>query len=178
MKFEKFESEDIRSMYDLMEKAFPPEERRIYENHKILYDKGYFDVFGKKDQQGNVIALISIWKLDKIRYIEHLAIKKELRRKGIGGELLQFVFQHENAPFVLEVELPDNETAIKRIQFYEKQGMEKKEIIKYVEEFKRQREEHGMLPLRLMTYPQKIDEKTYQIYKNMLHERVYFYFKK
>ncbi len=39
MKFEKFESEDIRSMYDLMEKAFPPEERRIYENHKILYDK-------------------------------------------------------------------------------------------------------------------------------------------
>ena len=175
MKFEKFESEDIRSMYDLMEKAFPPEERRIYENHKILYDKGYFDVFGKKDQQGNVIALISIWKLDKIRYIEHLAIKKELRRKGIGGELLQFVFQHENAPFVLEVELPDNETAIKRIQFYEKQGMFYNEY-EYLQP--PLQKGHGMLPLRLMTYPQKIDEKTYQIYKNILHERVYFYFEK
>ncbi len=175
MKFEKFESEDIRSMYDLMEKAFPPEERRIYENHKMLYDKGCFDVFGQKDQHGEVIALISIWKLDEIRYIEHLAIKKELRGQGIGGELLQFAFQHENAPFVLEVELPDNETAIKRIQFYEKQGMFYNEY-EYLQP--PLQKGHGMLPLRLMTYPQKIDEKTYQIYKNMLHERVYFYFKK
>ncbi len=175
MKFEKFESEDIRSMYDLMEKAFPPEERRIYENHKMLYDKCCFDVFGQKDQHEEVTALISIWKLDEIRYIEHLAIKKELRGQGIGGELLQFAFQHENAPFVLEVELPDNDTAIKRIQFYEKQGMFYNEY-EYLQP--PLQKGHGMLPLRLMTYPQKIDEKTYQIYKNILHERVYFYFEK
>ena len=81
MEFEKLKSEDIKSMYHLMQQAFPAEQMREYKSHQILYDKGYFEAFGKKDECGNVMAVISIWKLEEIRYIEHLVVKQELRGK-------------------------------------------------------------------------------------------------
>ena len=72
MEFEKLGKEDIRSMYDLMEEAFPEEERRKYEKHKQLYENGCFEIFGKKDETGKVIAVMSIWNLEDVRYAEHL----------------------------------------------------------------------------------------------------------
>lgn len=173
MEFEELKSEDISSMYDLMRECFPPEERRIYQRHQMLYDSGCFEVYGKKDNDGKVVAAMSVWKLDNVRYVEHLAVKSDLRGQGIGRELVKWVFEKENAPFVLEVELPENETAKKRIQFYEKLGMYYNEYPYLQPPF---REGGGIIPLRFMTYPQKIDKKTYEIYKKMIHERIYFYF--
>ena len=172
MEFEKLKSEDIKSMYHLMQQAFPAEQMREYKNHQLLYDKGYFEAFGKKYECGSVIAVISIWKLEEIRYIEHLVVKQELRGKGIGEKLVQFAFQKEKAPFLLEVELPENDIAKRRIDFYKRLGMYYNDYEYFQPPWKK---EYGMLPLRFMTYPKKIDEKTFQKYKNMLYQNVYFY---
>ena len=48
MEFEKLKSEDIKSMYHLMQQAFPAEQMREYKSHQILYDKNksYNVLFG------------------------------------------------------------------------------------------------------------------------------------
>ncbi len=172
MEFEKLGKEDIRSMYDLMEEAFPEEERRKYEKHKQLYENGCFEIFGKKDETGKVIAVMSIWNLEDVRYAEHLAVDPCLRGQKIGENLLQWVLKKNDLPLVLEVELPENEIAKRRIGFYQRQGL-------YYNEYPYLQpplqEGHGMLPLRLMTYPEKIDEKTYHRYEKQIHQKVYFY---
>lgn len=175
MEFEKLKSEDIKSMYHLMQQAFPAEQMREYQNHQILYDKGCFEAFGKKDKYENVVAVISIWKLEEIRYVEHLVVKEEWRGQGIGEKLMQFAFQKEKSPFLLEVELPENDIAKKRIDFYKRLGMYYNDYEYFQPPWKK---EYRMLPLRFMTYPEKIDEKTFQRYKNMLYQKVYFYFGK
>lgn len=172
MNFEKLGKDDIKSMYDLMQEAFPEEERRTYEKHKQLYERNCFEIFGKKDETGKVIAVISIWNLEKVRYAEHLAVDASLRGQKIGENLLQWILQKENTPFVLEVELPENEMAKRRIGFYERQGLHYNEYAYLQPPLQ---EGHGMLPLRLMTYPSKIDEKTYRHYEKELHKKVYFY---
>lgn len=172
MEFEKLKKEDIKAMYDLMEEAFPQAELRVYEKYKQLYENGSFEAFGKKDKRGKVIAVISIWHLDGVRYIEHLAVDASLRGQNIGQRLLKWILEKEKTPLVLEVELPENEMAKRRIGFYQRLGLHYNDYAYLQPPL---REGHGMLPLRLMTYPEKIDEKTYFHYQKQLHQRVYFY---
>ncbi len=50
-------------------------------------------------------------------FLEHLAVKSEHRKKGIGSELLRSAQQTE-LPVVLEVEPPKTEFQAKRIRLY------------------------------------------------------------
>ena len=109
-------------MENLLTASFPPEEYRElselkrytdtlprFYNNIILYDK-------------KPIGLITWWDFDDFYYIEHFAIDPNHRNGGYGRKLMEHVSALLNRPIVLEVELPHEEMAERRIDFYKRQG--------------------------------------------------------
>lgn len=69
------------------------------------------------------IGLITYWNLDDFYYIEHFAIDPEQRNGGYGKKVLEHLKEVVNHhPIVLEVELPEEELAQRRINFYKRHG--------------------------------------------------------
>lgn len=72
--------------------------------------------------EGEAAGLFNYWEFPDFLYIEHFAIDPNLRNNGIGAQTLQQFSQKSNHTIVLEAELPTNEIAERRIQFYQRNG--------------------------------------------------------
>lgn len=106
----------------LYEHSFPKVERRDSQEWKDFWhnnDKFFIDsIFVDEHLFG---GFISYWIFADFVYVEHFAISPSLRGKGIGGDSLdRFVKRFSTLPIVLEVEKPTDNTAARRIAFYEK----------------------------------------------------------
>ena len=73
---------------------------------------------------------------------------------------------------VLEVEVPEDALTRRRIGFYERHGLVYNEY-PYLQP--PLRKGNALLPLRFMTKPGAIDEKTYERYKRLIYRIVYKY---
>ncbi|MBR1626038.1 MAG: GNAT family N-acetyltransferase [Bacteroidales bacterium] len=111
-------SSESRQLY---ERAFVEDERRYWQQIKANIKKEKFNFFTIKDKE-SFIGIISLWNFDCFMYIEHFAILESLRSKGFGSKVLEMVSKEYSLPLVLEVDVPDDETSIKRVKFYEKNG--------------------------------------------------------
>jgi len=109
------------AMYQIMEEAFPPCERRTKEGQRALFSIPQYEVYGWFQDQ-TLVAFLDAWDLGEIRFGEHLATGSSLRNKGIGKSLFQEYERLSPKPLVFEVELPDNDLARRRIAFYERLG--------------------------------------------------------
>lgn len=105
-------------MEDLMTHSFPPDEYRTLDELRLFTDH-------KKHFHNNIImdddrpvGLFTYWDFDDFYYAEHFAISPSLRNGGYGKAALQYVCEKLNKPIVLEVELPEEEMARRRIAFY------------------------------------------------------------
>lgn len=104
--------------------AFPEAERRTPEEwRKQMETKTDFCVMAVTE--GELFeGFISFWDLRNFVYVEHFAVRADIRGKGIGGRIFEELKkQAGKRPVVLEVELPDNDMARKRIAFYERHGL-------------------------------------------------------
>lgn len=106
----------------LMEKSFPKNEIRTYEDFKSKLKHNTFAVITLSTQIPKVEGIITYWQLQMFLFIEHFAIAPQLREKGIGSALLSTFIKKNNRPVVLEVEPPTTAISIKRIKFYERLG--------------------------------------------------------
>ena len=79
-KFEQF--------YDLLEKSFPPDERRNFIKQKQLLDNNKYTVYARFENE-NLLGFLSTWKLGLFSYIEHFAVSPDFRNRGLGGKMLQ-----------------------------------------------------------------------------------------
>lgn len=127
----------IRKDFDLAEglyiEAFPLDERRSRESIMELLQKDYFE-FIPIFTANNFVGFATLWMFENFAYIEHFAVDSKERNKGIGFDFIRVLQGKEkknsNLNFtlptkkitniVLEVEKPDNETAKRRIHFYER----------------------------------------------------------
>lgn len=107
--------------WELYEEAFPTMERREEQLHRCLLAHPQFRA-GLYIQHGQVVGLLFWWQFTRICFIEHLAISRELRGSGLGARLLTAFLSETDSPVVLEVELPNDEIARRRIVFYERLG--------------------------------------------------------
>lgn len=101
--------------------SFPIEERRDWQKIKSNQQKEEFNFYGVS-QDNEFIAIISVWDLLQFCYIEHFAVRKDLRNKGLGSNILQQIIKQYNKDFVLEVDIPNNDIAIRRTEFYLRNG--------------------------------------------------------
>lgn len=118
--------QDVRldSLFKLYEDAFPEIERRDIGVLRTL-------IMNQQDMNFYVIryadsdaGLLITWDLGGFHYIEHFAIYPELRNKRIGEQLLECYKSMVHLPILFEVEPGDEEMALRRIGFYERNGFQ------------------------------------------------------
>ncbi len=111
----------LRPIY---EAAFPPEERRQWE-----------DIFSSRDCEhvswlvtlGNeAIGLVIGWELPSCHYFEYLVIDPQLRSQGIGSQVIELLHHKydDELPIVLECEPAGySPMAERRLAFYARFGL-------------------------------------------------------
>src|SRR3989344_2760408 len=157
MEFKKIENSDSREFkeaWKIYESSFLPNERRSLELQiKLMKNKLYnfFVVLENKI----LVAIITYWDSGTFLFVEHLAVKEDIRGKFIGSKLLKDYLIRNKQTIVLEVEIPSTEIAIKRINFYEKMGFKLNKF-----DYVQPKYEKGKSPISmfLMTYPKTINE--------------------
>lgn len=103
---------ELKSLMELYEQAFPPEERRPAD--KMPPADSAFTFYAVGD-----CGLLTTWNFGSFTYVEHFAIYPEKRGNGIGAKALQQL----QGTVVLEVEPPESgDMARRRVDFYVRNG--------------------------------------------------------
>ncbi len=137
MEFKTLEMKDYPAFLRLYNSAFPPEERRDYEDERHLDEYirmkgGKFHAFVAKD--GDLfLGFLSYWVFEGYTYIEHFAVEPEHRGKNIGRLMLGHLFKEVSPDVLIEVEKPDDDDSRRRIAFYEKCGFRVRDEFGYTQ---------------------------------------------
>ncbi len=106
----------------LYEEAFPAEERRSFKQlpELLQYENNMY--FNEVKCDGKLAGLFVYWNFGDFYYLEHLAVFPEMRNKQIGQQILDWVKEHLKGIRLLEVEPAETEMAIRRINYYQRNG--------------------------------------------------------
>lgn len=160
---------DFEEIYEIMHNSFPKDELRPRQAQKSLFKNKYYKMYIKRIDR-KIAGFISVWDFGDFAYIEHFAVSSQLRGSGIGSKLLLELLGLLNKNVCLEIDPPENEIAKRRRRFYEGLGF------KFSSEEWIQPplgEEQNPVSLRLMTYPEMIDETTRKRYRRVILEGVF-----
>lgn len=154
----------------LLTTSFPLEEyrplsqwRKYTDENEQFYNNIILD-------QGKPVGIISFWDLGSFYYIEHFAIDEELRNKGYGQTVLDLLEKNYDIPMILEVELPTNATAQRRIIFYQRYHFEVWDR-EYVQP--PYRPNGAAVPMMLMSRGNLSCEKDFDAVQTKLYQVVY-----
>lgn len=117
-----------RALYDFMERllvaSFPAEEYRALDQLRQYADtREAFHCNVILGEDDTPIGLFNYWDFGTFCYGEHFAIDPARRNGGQGKRALEELCRRVHPrPIVLEVEMPMEEMAQRRIGFYERQG--------------------------------------------------------
>lgn len=113
-------------------------------------------------------ASYEYWDFGNFRFIEHVAVDKKERGNGIGTRLLTYVLRKCT---ILEAEPPINAILKRKISFYERHGF----CINSDFEYKQPPYNKRMqaLPLILMSYPKRLDNRRLKKIKLVIYAGVY-----
>ena len=169
--FERITEKTFDEIFPLLEAAFPVTELRLKEDQRKLLQEECYRLYGVR-KGGGFAAVFATWEIEDFLYIEHFAVKEEYRNGGYGGSLLDALLKEKGRPMVLEVEVPEDELTRRRVGFYERHGLVYNDY-PYLQP--PLRKGNDLLPLRFMTYPEAIGERTYDRYKTLIYKIVYKY---
>ncbi len=162
--------EGFSLVFPLMERSFPPTERRTQKGQRALLDHPCYSYRILEDEEGTFLGFLAVWDLGEFRFVEHFAVNEKARGKGIGGKALQMWMKESDTPAVLEVELPETEIARRRIGFYQRMGM-------YLNDFSyiqpAMQEGQPPIPLQIMSWPKPISKEIFTPWQKILYREVY-----
>lgn len=163
--------EDFDSVFQMIEASFPKDEYRTYDEQKALLNNTAYEIYLFSDSDGNMIkAFIAVWKFDSFVFIEHFAVTPAYRNHGIGSVFLREVVRMSGKMVCLEVELPDNEMASRRIGFYTRNNFF---LNNYPYTQPPISAGRNPVPLLIMTYGRTINEMEFTQMKKELFSQVY-----
>lgn len=177
--------DEFEQVFAIMERSFPLEEYRTYEEQKqLLRDPRYhiYTVHAAVDQKTEndkdenpdthkaIQAFLAVWQLETFTFVEHFASDPALRGRGIGKVVLQEAARLFSGRICLEVELPETDLAKRRIAFYERNGFYLN-LYSYVQPPLRKGKKE--LPLMLMTYGSGVSKEKFEIIRDTLYRDVY-----
>lgn len=162
---------------DLYLSSFPKEERRSLESINKLLQEDCFE-FVPILIENNFKGFANLWFFKEFTYIEHLAITPKERNKGYGTKFLNDLtnnklpsINHKIENIALEVELPVNPIAEKRIAFYERLGF--KVLDDYYFQPPYEKDGEG-LEMKIMLFPaDKGNNISFGNIKDTLYKNVY-----
>lgn len=170
IKIENTDSKEFKEAWSIYESSFPSDERRDLKSQLKSMKNGSYSFFAVYEDK-ILAAIITDWNLDNFLFVEHLAVREDLRGKGIGAKVLNEYIKITNKKTILEVERPANETAAKRIKFYEKIGFKLSCEFDYIQPSYGK----GKNPIHmfLMAYPKSINISEFSCLRENIHTKVY-----
>lgn len=157
-------------MERLMQASFPAEEYRDLAQLRLYTD-------ARPQFCNNVIlldevpvGLFTYWDFGDFLYAEHFAVDPARRNGGVGRDALRQWCAGAGRPVVLEVEMPEDEMARRRVGFYERQGFS---LWPNDYEQPPYRPGDGYLPMRLMAYGGLDSQKDYDRVVARIYSDVY-----
>lgn len=158
-------------LYKIMEYSFPPTERGSEKLHYSEMSRPEFRCLCY-EPDGNPSAFLNYYDFTEqsVVYVEHFAVAQELRGKGTGSALIQYL-KKSSAPsiIVLEVELPEGDIQRRRIEFYQRLGFYLNQGDYFQPEF------YGnpiQIPMKLMS-TEPLDNESFEKVKNLIHQKAY-----
>ncbi len=113
---------DFEAISALYISAFPSDERREIDVLKKMISHHSEMAFYVINLNEHFAGFLILWHFEKFLYVEHLAIKDDLRNNGIGKKIFALMKQIFSGTILLEVEPPLDELSKRRIGFYEGVG--------------------------------------------------------
>ena len=162
--------DEFDAVYDIMEKSFPEDEYRSYDEQKMLFSKSEYDIYVVDGDDSTLKAFVAVWGFDDFAFIEHLAVNPACRNAGIVASILAAVKEKTGKRICLEVELPENDIARRRIGFYTRNGFSLNEY-NYIQP--PMSAGKNPVPLFIMTTDGAVEERRFEYIKDKLYEKVY-----
>ncbi|MDR1973714.1 MAG: GNAT family N-acetyltransferase [Bacteroidales bacterium] len=156
------ENETVALIEQTYIEAFPKAERRDF---LFVKDEPRFAVYVFY-YEGQYVGFITAWTFDLFVFVEHFAIDKSFRGRGLGGLVMKLFMCQTPLPLVLEVELPKDEQSVRRIDFYKRLC-----FVVLPQEYSQPPYRNGdeWLPMHLMAYP----DVPFEDVKRVIHRVVY-----
>lgn len=149
--------------------SFPPEERRDWNELLELTHLSHFNLYSIH-HDNKPVGLITIWEWQELAFIEHFAVDKSLQGLGIGSKILNMIKQDLASTIILETELPNNESAIRRLNFYTRWGFHICQEEYYQPAYEKNNNAVKML---MMSYPESLNHSAFITIRTKLYKEVY-----
>lgn len=159
-------------LFALYQSAFPVEERRELSVLKQILEHEPRFTMAAVLKQGTFAGFLNYWQFSSFVYVEHFAVNSQLRGQSIGSEVLKTLFRNITIPIILEVEMPENDLAKRRIVFYERLNCT---LLPHKYAQPPYDGAGNFLPMQLMTNNYDYAEKHFSHIKNTLYKEVYAY---
>lgn len=169
MIFRNLNNKDLRAFLKLYDDSFPENERRLYEDTDALSrfireNSSMFRIIAAEDENGKFAGFLTYWQFPQYNYVEHFAVRPDLRGNGLGKAMLAHLHEIAGSRTVLEVELPSTgHDAERRISFYKSCGFTDHPEINYIQPPYSPNQEG--IPLMLMTHGETDLSDLFPIYK-------------
>lgn len=157
-------------MENLMKQAFPAAEYRDLDELRLYTDSKTHFYNNIIMEENRPIGFFTYWDFGTFYYAEHFAIDPTLRNGGYGKRVLNLLCNSLPLPIVLEVEMPEDEMACRRIGFYQRNG-----FVLWPNDYCQPPYRPGddFLPMRLMVHGALDCEKDYEYVKEHIYKEVY-----
>lgn len=155
--------------WKIYKESFPENERRSLQDQIQLQDNPLYNLQYMYDGV-ELAGFIAFWDLDSFIFIEHFAIKNELRGKGYGTKILKQIIKTYNKNIVLEVEKTETPEAERRIAFYKRFGFCLNQYNYYQPPYTQTTQP---VSLYLMSFPRTINHSEFIDVRKKLYTTVY-----
>lgn len=154
------ESPFFTTLWQTYTSSFPPEEYRSLANQELAFahPNYYLEAWFEDQEQKELVGLMGWWDFARLRYVEHLAIRPELRSLGWGEKILKTWLALDSTPAVLEVDPVVDEISRRRLEFYLHLGFVENSMEHGHPSYK---DGQGEVPMRLLSYPGPISQEEY-----------------
>lgn len=167
----RMKNEEFEAVYRIMERSFPPDERRTGDEQEALLKKPNYRIYVHGDgESDDILAFAAVWLFEDFVFLEHLAVSPEHRNGGLGAEILRELHKWAGRMICLEVEPPETELAARRIAFYQRCGLFLNHYPYIQPPISRGR---NPVPLLIMTSGRAIEQQEFESLRALLYRDVY-----
>lgn len=157
--------------YKILKQSFPLTERRDYKGQKGILKYENYKLFALFSQdESEILGVAGVWVLNGVVFIEHLAVGKKHRNKGIGSKILSLICEKFSELICLEVEPANSELQQKRIDFYLKNNFHLNGYY-YVQPSYGKR--YPEIELKIMSFAKTLELCEFKTVASEIYEKVY-----
>lgn len=154
-----------------MERSFPIEEIRAWENAKAQLKNSKYRIWISKNAADQILGFIAEWDLGATVFVEHFAVDQTLRGAGIGSGMMVSYLAQAAKPVVIEVEDEKTEISERRIGFYQRLGFH---LSKYGYDQPVMRGDvNKKIPLKIMSYPEPLTAESFENFRCQVFSQIY-----